>query len=69
MMPLEVELKALMLASLDGNAASHSALDRLSRRLRAYYNAKLVAAGRGIAEAEDLLQGSHLGDPPQAAYL
>jgi RNA polymerase sigma-70 factor (ECF subfamily) len=57
MTPLEIELKALMLASLDGNAASHrSLLDRLSRRLRAYYKAKLVAVGRGIAEAEDLVQ-------------
>jgi RNA polymerase sigma-70 factor (ECF subfamily) len=56
-MTLEIELKALMLASLDGDAASHcSLLDRLSRRLRAYYKAKLVTVGRGIAEAEDLVQ-------------
>jgi RNA polymerase sigma-70 factor (ECF subfamily) len=54
---LETELKALMLASLDGDAASHRALlDRLSRRLRAYYKAKLAAVGRGIAETEDLVQ-------------
>ena len=54
---LEIELKALMLASLDGNAASHRALlDRLSRRLRAYYKAKLGAVGKGATEAEDLLQ-------------
>jgi hypothetical protein len=34
----ETDLKALMLASLDGDAASHRALlDQLSRRLRAYY--------------------------------
>ena len=51
MTTLEIELKALMLASLGGDAASHrSLLDRLSRRLRAYYKAKLVAVGRGIAE-------------------
>jgi RNA polymerase sigma-70 factor (ECF subfamily) len=57
MTPLEIELKALMLASLDGDAASHrSLLDRLSRRLRAYYKNKLVAVGRGISEAEDLVQ-------------
>ena len=57
MTTLEIELKALMLASLGGDAASHrSLLDRLSRRLRAYYKAKLVAVGRGIAEAEDLVQ-------------
>jgi len=53
----EIELKALMLASLDGDAASHRALlDRLSRRLRAYYKGKLARFGRGAAEAEDLVQ-------------
>src|SRR5260370_23262585 len=53
----ETELKALMLASLDGDAASHRALlERLSRRLRAYYKGKLVSIGRGISEAEDLVQ-------------
>ncbi|XSC47079.1 sigma-70 family RNA polymerase sigma factor [Bradyrhizobium sp. RDT10] len=57
MTTLEIELKALMLASLAGNAASHrSLLDRLSGRLRAYYKAKLVAVGGGMAEAEDLVQ-------------
>jgi RNA polymerase sigma-70 factor (ECF subfamily) len=53
----EVELKALMLASLDGDAASHRALlDRLSRRLRAYYKGKLASMDRGASEAEDLVQ-------------
>ena len=53
----EVELKALMLASLDGDAASHRALlGRLSRRLRAYYKGKLARIERGAAEAEDLVQ-------------
>src|SRR2546429_7147393 len=53
----EIELKALMLASLDGDAASHRALlDWLSRRLRAYYKGKLTRIGRGAAEAEDLVQ-------------
>src|SRR6266436_8159359 len=53
----EIELKALMLASQDGNAASHRALlDRLSRRLRAYYKGKLARFGRGAVEAEDLVQ-------------
>ncbi len=53
----EVELKALMLASLDGNAASYrSLLERLSGRLRAYYKGKLAHVGRGATEAEDLLQ-------------
>ena len=53
----EIELKALMLASLDGDAVSHRALlERLSRRLRAYYKGKLAGIGRGAAEAEDLVQ-------------
>ncbi len=53
----ETELKVLMLASLDGDAASHRALlERLSRRLRAYYKGKLTGMGRGVAEAEDLVQ-------------
>ncbi|WP_029585258.1 sigma-70 family RNA polymerase sigma factor [Bradyrhizobium sp. URHD0069] len=53
----EAELKGLMLASLDGDAASHRALlDRLSRHLRAYYKSKLARIGRGAAEAEDLVQ-------------
>jgi len=57
MTPQEAELKALMLASLDGDAASHRALlDRLSRHLRAYYKSKLTRLGRGAAEAEDLVQ-------------
>jgi RNA polymerase sigma-70 factor, ECF subfamily len=56
-MSTEDELKSLMLASLDGNAASYrSLLDRLSRRLRAYYKAKLFTVGRGMVEAEDLVQ-------------
>ncbi len=53
----ESELKALMLASLDGNAAAHRALlEQLSGRLRAYYKAKLAMMGRGASEAEDLVQ-------------
>jgi RNA polymerase sigma-70 factor (ECF subfamily) len=53
----EIELKALMLASLDGDAASHRALlDRLSRRLRGYYKGKLARIGRSATEAEDLVQ-------------
>jgi hypothetical protein len=43
----EIELKALMLASLNGDAASYrSLLDRLSRRLRAYYKGKLAVGAR-----------------------
>jgi RNA polymerase sigma-70 factor, ECF subfamily len=57
MTSLEIELKGLMLASLDGDAASHrSLLDQLSRRLRGYYKAKLAAFGKATSEAEDLVQ-------------
>ena len=53
----EKELKALMLASQEGDAASHRMLlERLSRHLRAYYKRRLGHIGRGAAEAEDLLQ-------------
>ncbi len=53
----DIELKALMLASLNGDAASHHALlGRLSRRLRAYYKGKLARLGRSSEEAEDLVQ-------------
>jgi RNA polymerase sigma-70 factor (ECF subfamily) len=53
----EIELKALMLASLDGDAVSYQALlHQLSRRLRAYYKGKLASFGRGAADAEDLVQ-------------
>lgn len=53
----EAALRGLMLAALDGDAASHRALlDRLSSRLRAYYKGKLARIGRGASEAEDLVQ-------------
>jgi RNA polymerase sigma-70 factor (ECF subfamily) len=57
MMTHEIELKALMLASLNGDAASYRMfLGRLSGRLRAYYKGKLTGIGRGASEAEDLVQ-------------
>lgn len=57
MTPIEAELKALMLASLGGEAAAHRRLlDLLSSRLRAYYKGKLAGFGRGVTEAEDLVQ-------------
>lgn len=57
----ELELKPLMLASLNGDAASHRRLlDRLSRHLRAYYKRKLAQLGRSQEEAEDLVQESLL---------
>ena len=70
----ETELKELMLASLDGDGASHRALlERLSRRLRAYYKRKLAGIGRDATEAEDLVQEAvlaihvkrHTYDPAQ----
>jgi RNA polymerase sigma-70 factor, ECF subfamily len=53
----EPELKALMLAGLDGDAAAHKALlTRLSVRLRAYFKVQLKRIGKTSVDAEDLLQ-------------
>lgn len=53
----EQELKSLMTAGLDGDAAAYRALlERLSAHLRNYYRGRLARAGRGAFEAEDLLQ-------------
>lgn len=53
----EADLRGLMLAALDGDAASHrTLLERLSSRLRAYYKGKLVRMGKDASEAEDLVQ-------------
>src|ERR1700688_4717364 len=53
----ERELRALMKASLDGDAgAYHSLLERLTGHLRAYYRRRFAIIGHGPAEAEDLLQ-------------
>ena len=57
MMANEAELRALMTAGLNGDAAAHRALlERLSRHLRAYYVRKLSRISRSAAEAEDLVQ-------------
>ncbi|MBB5758588.1 RNA polymerase sigma-70 factor (ECF subfamily) [Methylorubrum rhodinum] len=57
MIASEAELRGLMRASLDGDAAAYRAvLDRLSRHLRAYYRGKLARIGRSQSEAEDLVQ-------------
>lgn len=57
MIASEAELRALMTAGLNGDAAAHRALlDRLSRHLRAYYKNKLARIGRSADEAEDLVQ-------------
>jgi len=71
---IEAELKNLMVAGLDGDAAAHrSLLERLSRHLRGYYKGRLARIGRGATEAEDLVQEallaihtqSHTYDPAE----
>lgn len=53
----EAELKGLMTAGLDGDAAAYRMLlERLSRHLRAYYKSRLARIGRSATEAEDLVQ-------------
>ena len=70
----EPELKALMTASLAGDAAAHRALlGHLGSRLRAYYKGRLMRIGRSATEAEDLVQealiaihtGRHTYDPAE----
>jgi RNA polymerase sigma-70 factor (ECF subfamily) len=54
---VESELKNLMVAGLDGDAAAHRCLlERLSGHLRGYYKRRLGRIGRGATEAEDLVQ-------------
>ena len=53
----ELELRSLMIAGLDGDAAAHkSLLESLSRQLRAYFKRHLIRINRGPIEAEDLVQ-------------
>jgi RNA polymerase sigma-70 factor (ECF subfamily) len=53
----EGELRALIMASLDGDAEAYRALlHRLTGHLRAYYRHRFPLIGRGPTEAEDLLQ-------------
>ena len=53
----EPELRRLMLAGLDGDAAAHKALlTRLSSNLRAYFKTHLARIGKAPADAEDLVQ-------------
>src|SRR5882724_7826473 len=57
MSTVEVELKTLMVAGLDGDATAHrSLLERLSRHLRGYFKGRLARIGRSASEAEDLVQ-------------
>jgi RNA polymerase sigma-70 factor (ECF subfamily) len=53
----EPELRALMLAGLGGDEASHkSLLLKLSAYLRAYFKHQLTRIGRSPSDAEDLVQ-------------
>ncbi len=70
----ERELRAMMIASLDGDADTYrNLLERLTRRLRAYYRHHFERIGHGPTEAEDLLQEAliavhtrrHTYDPSQ----
>ena len=70
----EPELRALMMAGLDGDAAAHKTLlERLSSQLRAYFKGQLGRFNRGPVEAEDLVQEAliaihtrrHTYDPSQ----
>lgn len=53
----EAELRTLMIAGQQGDASAHrTLLSALGGHLRAYYQRKLVGAGRSPAETEDLVQ-------------
>ena len=53
----EPELRSLMLAGLDGDAAAHKALlTTLSAHLRAYFKPRLAQVGMAAADTEDLVQ-------------
>jgi hypothetical protein len=55
----EAALRALMIAGHEGDAAAYRALlSGLNGHLRAYYRSRLVRAGRGTEETEDLIQES-----------
>ena len=70
----ESELRALMLASSDGDASAYrTLLERLGDQLRAYFKGQLNRINRGAVEAEDLVQEAllavhtrrHTYDPSQ----
>jgi RNA polymerase sigma-70 factor, ECF subfamily len=70
----EPELHALMIAGLGGDAPAYRVLlERLSSQLRGYYKGHLNRIGRGVVEAEDLVQEAlmavhtrrHTYDPSQ----
>src|SRR2546422_4435639 len=54
---IEPELRSLMVAGLEGDAAAHKMLlEKLSVQLRGYFKAQLGRYGRDPVEAEDLVQ-------------
>ena len=58
----EPELKALMVAALDGNETAYRALlEKLSTQLRAFFRGQLSRISRGLVEAEDLVQETWIG--------
>ena len=70
----EPQLRGLMLAGLDGDAAAHTELlTKLGAHLRAYFKKRLAGTARGPADAEDLVQETliaihtrrHTYDPTQ----
>jgi RNA polymerase sigma-70 factor (ECF subfamily) len=70
----EASLRALMVTGLAGDGVAYrTLLSELSGHLRAYYAGRLVRAGRGREEAEDLVQEAlmavharrHTYDPTQ----
>ena len=51
-----------MVEGLDGDAAAYKALlSKLSGHLRAYFRGRLARLGRGVVEAEDLVQETLIG--------
>src|SRR5664279_5654358 len=53
----ETELRALMRASVAGDALAHrTLLSRLSASLRAYYKSRHARGGRSATDAEDLME-------------
>jgi RNA polymerase sigma-70 factor (ECF subfamily) len=66
----EAELRALMRASLAGDAAAYrTLLSGLSANLRAYYTGRLARIGRSATEAEDLMQEALMAIHTPASHL
>ena len=57
MRPDEPELRALMVAALDGDASAHrTLLTQLSHSLRGYFRSQFARMARSAADSEDLVQ-------------